>query len=289
MVHYVWYQWFAFFFIYSFIGWIWETGYVSVRTKHFVNRGFLYGPQIPIYGSGAVLLVLFLRPISNYPLLTYFAGVAVGSLLEIITGWAMEKIFHVRYWDYSDQPYNFKGYICLTASLFWGFLGYLLINFIHKPFEKLILEVNQTFLLIAVIIISLGFITDFVFSFISAYGMRKVVDSLAKAKEELEKAKEVAEHNIKLAQERAKEIAEQNIKLAQEKAKERYDAMRDESSVKVKEQIETVQEKLKRLSEEYAKRKETYTGRRARLLKRHPSAKLPKSIRQRLKLDKEEK
>ncbi len=116
----------AYFFIYAFLGWIAEVIYSTLKTGKFVNRGFLNGPACPIYGTGMALCVLLLNPLADYWWLLFLAGGAMASLLELITGFVLEKIFKTKWWDYSKEHFNLKGYICLKFSIIWG-LGVLLI------------------------------------------------------------------------------------------------------------------------------------------------------------------
>ncbi len=118
------------FFIYSTIGWFAESCYCSVKPKKWVNRGFLYGPLCPIYGSGAVLLSVALGRFSKLPLyrhgfnftplLIFFLGALLADVLEYLTSLLMEKLFHARWWDYSGKRFNLQGRICLTHTLYWG-------------------------------------------------------------------------------------------------------------------------------------------------------------------------
>ncbi len=88
-------QWILFFYIYCFIGWIWETSYVSIRTKHFTNRGFMHGPFLPIYGTGAIVILLATIPVKSIIPLVFLFGMIAATLLEFFTGAAMLKLFHV--------------------------------------------------------------------------------------------------------------------------------------------------------------------------------------------------
>ena len=124
-------QWILYFYVYCFLGWIFESCYVSFRKKEWVNRGFLHGPFLPIYGSGAVMMLFVSEPFKNNLILTYFAGVVGATLLELVTGAAMEALLKVRYWDYSNQKFNYKGYICLSSSVAWGFLTILMNEVLH--------------------------------------------------------------------------------------------------------------------------------------------------------------
>ncbi len=124
--------------IYSFIGWTMESVYVSVKLKKPVNRGFLNGPACPIYGVGALILITFLAPVShNLPLL-FVLGLVLTSLLEYAVGFAMEKLFHAKWWDYSDQKFNINGRVSLKNSIYWGLLSALLMTQVHPRITQLV-------------------------------------------------------------------------------------------------------------------------------------------------------
>ncbi|BAQ24712.1 membrane protein [Streptococcus troglodytae] len=109
------------FFIYSFIGWLWETVYCSLKDKQFVYRGFLAGPYCPVYGF-AVTTVLFLtKPFQeNLPIL-FFSGLIIATVFEYVAACFLERVFHMKLWDYSQEAGNIKGRIAPRISLFWGF------------------------------------------------------------------------------------------------------------------------------------------------------------------------
>ena len=118
---------------YNIVGWIYETLVCSIQEKRLVfNRGFLAGPYCPIYGSGALLDVFLLGWIHN-PVLLFFAGMLVNCTLEYLTGWALEEIFHAKWWDYTGWFLNIKGRICFWGALAFGCMSVLLIKWIH-PF-----------------------------------------------------------------------------------------------------------------------------------------------------------
>ena len=117
-------QWILIFYIYGFFGWIFESCYVSIREKTWVNRGFLKGPLLPIYASGAILMLLVSLPIRDNYVATFFAGMVAATALEYVVGVGMETLFKVKYWDYSNQRFNFQGRICLRSSIAWGGLLY---------------------------------------------------------------------------------------------------------------------------------------------------------------------
>ena len=94
-------QWMLFFYIYCFLGWLWESTYVSVRRREWVNRGFMHGPFLPIYGSGAIVILFTTLAFRENLWMIYLLGMISATILEYFTGAAMEKLFHVRYWDYT--------------------------------------------------------------------------------------------------------------------------------------------------------------------------------------------
>lgn len=122
---------FYLFVLYSFFGWVIETTYVSIKQKHLVNIGFLDGPFSPIYGFGAISIVLIVFPFQNNLLLFFSISLITASILEYLTSYLFEKIFNVNWWNYSKEPFNLHGRVCLEASLYWGFLSVLLLIFIH--------------------------------------------------------------------------------------------------------------------------------------------------------------
>lgn len=119
------------FFIYAFLGWCVEVCYAALNTGKFVNRGFLNGPLCPIYGFGAVLVLHLLQPLNESLLLLFAGSVLLTSALEWLTGFVLEKLFHQRWWDYSRQPFNLGGYICLKFSLAWGVACLFVVRLIH--------------------------------------------------------------------------------------------------------------------------------------------------------------
>lgn len=108
------------FFIYSFIGWLWETVFCSIKAKKFVYRGFLVGPITPIYGFGILMVLYFLRPFHDNLVILYFFAAFLVTVLEYVTSFALEKLFHASWWDYHDVPLNINGRVAIPVSLFWG-------------------------------------------------------------------------------------------------------------------------------------------------------------------------
>ena len=138
MIGYTFYQIVFMFFIYAFLGWCSEVAYAAIRTGKFVNRGFLNGPICPIYGFGLVAVILLLSPIEDNLILLFLASILITSLLEFLTGWVLEKIFHMKWWDYSEKKFNVGGYICLEFSLIWGFSAVFILEIVHPLIFKFI-------------------------------------------------------------------------------------------------------------------------------------------------------
>lgn len=157
----------AYFPAYAFLGWCLEVVYASVNTGKFVNRGFLNGAVCPIYGFGAVLFILFLKPIANHLLLLFLASVLIASLLELVGGYILEKLFHMRWWDYSKEPFNIGGFICLKFSLMWGLAGVFLVKIIQPMIASVLRHLPTTPVVILIILFYLLLITDFIITVIA--------------------------------------------------------------------------------------------------------------------------
>lgn len=125
-----------YFFTASFCGFIWEVLIFFLKEGHFRNRGFLYGPWLPVYGTGAVLMYLFLFSLRRQPLKVFFYSVLAGTSLELIIGLFLDCFWELRYWDYSGYPLNFHGYICLYSALGIGIAGAAWVCLLSAPLKK---------------------------------------------------------------------------------------------------------------------------------------------------------
>lgn len=186
MYTYTWYQWLLIFYTYCFFGWIFESSYVSLKNGQFVNRGFLRLPMLPLYGTGAVMMLWVSLPFQNNLLLVYISGLLGATVLEYVTGWTMERLFKIKYWDYSEQRFNLNGYICLSSSIAWGFLTILLTEVIHRPISRLILDLHRGPALITVGCLTIMFTLDAVQSVRTALDLAKVLDAMTRLRAELE-------------------------------------------------------------------------------------------------------
>ncbi len=127
------------FLIYSFLGWCLEVIYAVFGRKKFVNRGFLNGILCPVYGFSMVFMLVFMHSLRGYWFYLFLGCMIIGTVTELITGLALEKIFHLRLWNYTGKRFQAGGYICFTAALTWGFLGFLVIEFIN-PFLLMVVR-----------------------------------------------------------------------------------------------------------------------------------------------------
>lgn len=170
--------------IYSCLGWCCEVAFAALKTGKFVNRGFLNGPVCPIYGFGVLSVVLVLEPVKDNLLLLFFGSMVFTSLLEFIAGFAMERIFHDKWWDYSNNPFNIKGYICLEFSIIWGIACVLVVDIIHPIIMKLVNVLPHTLSLWLMGALYVLLVTDAVLTLVELLKLPKRF----KAMEELEAA-----------------------------------------------------------------------------------------------------
>ena len=202
-------QWLLFFFAYSFLGWVWETLYVSVKKRHLVNRGFLYGPWLPIYGFGAIIILFLTLPVRDNLLLVYLLGMAGATALEYITGAVMEKLFHVRYWDYSSQPLNVQGHICLGVSLAWGVFALFLVHILHPPVEDFIEIIPLWLSDLLSILLLVAFVWDVSKSVEAALRLKGILMDLKALKEKIDlKEKLDLKKRLELPEKEAQKLEE---------------------------------------------------------------------------------
>lgn len=272
MYHYSLLQWMLFFYIYCFFGWIIESTYVSVCTGNWVNRGFMRGPVIPIYGTGAIIILFAVIPFRTSPILVFILGTIAASVLEFVTGFVMERIYKVRYWDYSDKPFNLCGYICLFNSLCWGVLSILLIYLVHSWVEKGVLFLNDMVLLSIDSGISSLFIVDLFNSSTTAVELKRMLANSQKLKDDLMNIhNKMIEFNTAIANGK-----EKMDELKQMSLQELYISARDNMSNiatdKNSPELQNLKNKLDLLKDKYYKRMLAEDKAKFKLLKNNPRA-----------------
>lgn len=166
---------FLLFFIYSVIGWLVEVTYVYIGTKKFINRGFLIGPYIPIYGYSALIMALYLTQYKDNPLTVFLLAIFICTFIEYMISFNMEKLFNARWWDYSNSKFNINGRVCLKNGLGFGFLSLLLIYLINPWLVNLLEKLNPKLLIIISIICLVIFVFDFITSLIVTFDIKNKI------------------------------------------------------------------------------------------------------------------
>ena len=174
------YQVFAYFLIYSCLGWCLEVIYAAVTTGNLINRGFLNGPVCPIYGFGMVIVLFALTPLSQSLFLLYLGGVILPSALELVGGWALYKLYHTRWWDYSDYPFNIGGYICLEFSLLWGVGTLIVMKLVHPIIANAVALIPPLVGLILMFLLYAIYAADTIATAFAASDLARDLDALEK-------------------------------------------------------------------------------------------------------------
>ena len=241
------YQFLWIFFVYAFLGWCTEVSYAALRTGKFVNRGFLNGPVCPIYGCGVVVLV-GLTPLKGNFVLLFLGSVVLTSVLELTTGFVLEKLFRQRWWDYSDKPFNLGGYICLEFSIMWGFACLFVVDILHPSIEFFIRLIPHT----------LGWVLLGLFSAAMAVDLAATVRTIAKLNRQLDQIDQLARRLKTASNEFGENLADRVLEAAERSAdwKEDWEAAAEEWSQRRAEfQVQLAQRK-ERLEGELAQKRE---------------------------------
>lgn len=203
-----------YFIIYSFLGWTLESIVRTICERKIINTGFLIGPFCPIYGFGAIIMILFLNKFENNIILLFFISFVVLSIWEYIVGAILEKLFKTKYWDYSKNRFNFKGRVCLTNSLAWGVLGALFIKYIHPFIQQLIGYVDYIYLAIIASIIALILLIDAIISIIKVKNIQTTLQKIEEINEQIKG---------KLLELKEKNVTNDNIQMLVDKLKNKRD------------------------------------------------------------------
>ena len=267
-------QWLFFFYFYCFVGWCIESAFVSIRSRKLVNRGFMRGPFLPLYGSGAIMMLLVSRPMHGNLFLIFVAGCVGATVLEYVTGVTMEALFKVRYWDYSNNKFNFQGQICLGTTLCWGGLTILMTQVIHKPVEKLVLAIPRPVLGAAVLILTVLIAADFAVSFQAALDLKDVLVKAEQARQELERVQKRLDVIIAVANDEIGSLAERREKRREELIEEieaRFAGIHQQFLEARRERREAfregIQEELQELREKYIGNRRVAEDKRTTFLK----------------------
>lgn len=171
---------FMLFIIYSFIGWSIEVVGKLIEKHKFINRGFLVGPICPIYGWGCIAIILLLSKYKSSPIVLFLMAIIICSILEYFTSYFMEKLFHVRWWDYTRRKYNINGRICAETMIPFGLLGCLVVYIVNPIFTGLLSKIQVNTLNIIAIIIFIIYVIDNVVSLSVMFGFKGTLKTVEK-------------------------------------------------------------------------------------------------------------
>ncbi len=206
-----------YFFFYSALGWLVESIYCSIAAGKIINRGFLTGPICPIYGTGAVVMTLVLAPLKEYPILVFIVGLVVCDIVEFATSYIMEKLFHARWWDYSNKWLNIQGRICFRHSMYWGIASVLFIYFVHPNIgEKIFSDMPAKYLYIILAVILVIFAFDLANAVRKAMDIKAMMDKLKKLRDNITAKYEESSESAAKRRERLKQlISEYNDQITE--------------------------------------------------------------------------
>lgn len=184
------------FLIYAFLGWCAEVAFAAVHKGIFINRGFLNGPVCPIYGVGMLVVVTLLWGLRSNLILLFLGSAGLTTALEYATGWILEKFFHDKWWDYSDKPFNVKGYICLEFTILWGLAAAFIVGAVH-PFVFILIK--KTPFVLGVILMAVflaAFVTDLVITVTALAKLPKKLNAMLEAEKALKAISDKIGENI---------------------------------------------------------------------------------------------
>lgn len=220
----------AFFFIYAFLGWCMEVSYAVLDKGKFCNRGFLNGPICPIYGFGMVTILLLVTPVQDKLFLLFMFSMILTTLIEFITGFALEKIFRAKWWDYSDLPFNIKGYVCLKFSVYWGIACTFVIRIIHSLIYALVQITPNLLMIILLAVFTILMLSDSIVTICTILKLKKRLKLMNKLAKEMK----IVSNNL------GEKISEKVLD-----AKERNEEIKDKLEEKHKEYVKEIKNRRK--------------------------------------------
>ena len=295
-----------YFFVYGFLGWCTEVAFAAWKEHRFVNRGFLNGPICPVYGIGVTLVVHFLSPYRSNLIILYITSTILVTALEWLTGFILERVFHNKWWDYSNMPLNLNGYVCLLFSLIWGVACVLIVDFIHPVIHKLLLYIPVIVGVIILIILGIGMFADLYVTVSGILKMNKRLAAMQEIADELHEISDKIGENIyknTIAAMETQDAIKDSVTEKQEELKDSFTAKQEEFKdslaakqmefkdsfalkqeeilgnlterrEEISETLDTVSDELKEriasLRKHYSELGEDFTGIQKRLLKAFP-------------------
>ena len=241
------YYFILYFFIYGFVGWCTEVAYATVKQKKFVNRGFLNGPICPVYGVGSGLVVMLLEPMSGTVVSLYVVSTVLVTTIEGVTGYLMDRMFHHKWWDYSNQPLNIGGYVCLLFSLAWGVACVVIVRVIHPFVYKVAAMIPVTAGVVIAAVFGIALFADLYVTTAEILKLNKKLDAMEKISAELRELSDMIGVNIHESVMETMEFSEETkrqLDSAVSELREKLDTVAEEHKDHLEERIDRVEEKI---------------------------------------------
>ena len=216
--------WFMFF-VYAFLGWVVEVAFHVITKGKFINRGFLDGPYCPIYGFGVTAILYVLAPLMRNLPAVFGLSIVITTLIELVGGFVLMKLFHKRWWDYSGEKHNIKGYICPKFSVYWGIGALIVVEIVHPV-------VSGTYHHLPVRLILL---LDIAMGLLMLIDLASTVSRILGLNEELKELSEMERHIIHLSEVIGEHVTQDVLQGEEEKqkAEEKYELLKKERDEKL--------------------------------------------------------
>ena len=233
------------FFVYGFLGWCTEVIFAAFKQHRFVNRGFLNGPICPIYGVGVTLVIACLEAFQSNLLLLYISSVILVTVLEGVTGWAMDKLFHNKWWDYSKLPFNIGGYVCLLFSLIWGVACVFIVYFVHPLIHQVLSLIPHTAGIALIVILGIALLSDMIVT----------TSAIVKFNQYLERLKYITDELHAISNQIGSELYQNVMHVLdmQESSRQKLDGVKLEVSEEIRMQIVELKTRAQNLGEKIPK------------------------------------
>ena len=234
-----------YFFVYGFLGWCTEVIFAAFKQHRFVNRGFLNGPICPIYGVGVTLVIACLEAFQSNLLLLYISSVILVTVLEGVTGWAMDKLFHNKWWDYSKLPFNIGGYVCLLFSLIWGVACVFIVYFVHPLIHQVLSLIPHTAGIALIAILGIALLSDIIVT----------TSAIVKFNQYLERLKHITDELHAISNQIGSELYQNVMHVLdmQESSRQKLDDVKLEVSEAIRMQIVELKTRAQNLGEKVPK------------------------------------
>ena len=234
-----------YFFVYGFLGWCTEVIFAAFKQHRFVNRGFLNGPICPIYGVGVTLVLACLEAFQSNLLLLYISSVILVTVLEGVTGWAMDKLFHNKWWDYSKLPFNIGGYVCLLFSLIWGVACVFIVYFVHPLIHQVLSLIPHTAGIALIAILGIALLSDIIVT----------TSAIVKFNQYLERLKHITDELHAISNQIGSELYQNVMHVLdmQESSRQKLDDVKLEVSEEIRMQIVELKTRAQNLGEKVPK------------------------------------